>query len=45
VTDSEGGVVRSVSQLSKGQSIRVRFADGEAKATVQETDIKNKVEE
>lgn len=45
VTDSEGGVVRSVSQLSKGQSIRVRFADGDARATVEDTDIKSKVEE
>ncbi len=45
VTDGEGEVIKSARQLSKGQSIRVRFADGEARATVEETDIKNKVEE
>ncbi len=45
VTDGEGEVIRSARQLKKGQSIKVRFADGEARATVEETDIKNKVEE
>ena len=40
VTDSEGEVIRSVRQLEKGQRIKVRFADGNAIATVDETDIK-----
>ena len=40
VTDGDGEVIRSVRQLSKGQNISVRFADGEAKATVMETNVK-----
>ena len=36
VTDESGNVIRSAAQLSKGDAIRVRFADGEAEATVRE---------
>lgn len=36
VTDERGGVVRSAAQLSKGDSIKVRFSDGYAVAAVEE---------
>ena len=36
VTDEDGGVVRSVSQLSVGDNVTVRFSDGYATATVGE---------
>lgn len=36
VTDERGEVVRSASQLSKGDSIKVRFSDGYAVAAVEE---------
>jgi exodeoxyribonuclease VII large subunit len=35
VTDKGGSVIRSVSELKRGDSLRVRFADGEAEATVE----------
>ena len=40
VTDEDGNVIRSVGMLSKGDTLRVRFADGEAEATVENL-IKN----
>ena len=35
VTDKEGNVIRSVGLLNKGDTLRVRFTDGEAEATVE----------
>ena len=41
VTDTEGNVVRSVTELQRGDRLRVRFADGEAQATVESLITKN----
>ena len=41
VTDTDGSVIRSAELLQKGDRIRVRFADGEAMATVEKVTINN----